>query len=87
MDYGCQHCSQANVCLLCKTGYYLHTNGSCLICETKFIACSQCTSSTCLQCKSNYFQNLTAPAGDCLDCGSFIAGCSLCINNNQCLLC
>jgi proprotein convertase subtilisin/kexin type 5 len=87
MNFGCLTCSSLNICLMCKTGYYLHTNNTCLLCSSKYPGCDICTSSKCLTCKTNYFYNTTSITGDCLICNSFLPGCSLCINQNQCLLC
>jgi hypothetical protein len=80
MDFGCLTCFALNSCLICKTGYYLNSNGICRLCDKRFPGCDVCDSGKCLTCKTNYFYNRTSASGDCIICKDFLPGCSLCIN-------
>lgn len=87
MNFGCLSCSALNSCILCKTGYYLSANGTCLLCSSLFTGCDICTSTRCQTCKTNYFYNASSVGGDCILCNNLLPGCSLCLNQAQCLLC
>lgn len=87
MDFGCLTCTGANQCQICKAGYYLQSNGSCILCSSKFPGCQTCNISFCHVCQSNYFQNLTSPTTDCSICSQHIPGCNLCLTSTSCLAC